>query len=71
MWIPKLRTTASPTTELEAKFPELTERKKEVDALRRAGNSKIKPNYVMATWDVSKSPRPTYVLQRGNYLSPA
>jgi cytochrome c553 len=56
--------------ELETKFPELAQRKKEVDALRRAGNSKIKPNFVMATWDVSKSPSPTYVLQRGNYLSP-
>lgn len=56
--------------ELELRFPELAQRKDEIQARRRASETKIKPNYIMATWDVSKSPSPTYILQRGNYLAP-
>jgi cytochrome c553 len=67
---PKAPTYGITDADLEVKFPELLERKKEVDRIRREGNSKIKPNYIMATWDVSKTPSPTYILQRGNYLSP-
>jgi hypothetical protein len=44
--------------------------KKEAAELRRGRNTKNKPNFIMATWDVSKAPSPTYVLMRGNYLSP-
>jgi hypothetical protein len=38
--------------------------------MRRGGNTGIKPNYIMAAWDVSKTPSPTYILMRGNYLAP-
>lgn len=67
---PKAPTYGITDADLELKFPELAQRKAEVYALRRGGNTKVKPNYVMATWDVSRTPSPTYVLQRGNYLSP-
>src|SRR5207249_2387963 len=30
----------------------------------------IPPNYVEASWDISKTPSPTYILARGNYLAP-
>jgi hypothetical protein len=56
--------------ELEAKFPELAAMKNEIKTLRRGGKTTVPPNYIMATWDVSKTPSPTYVLMRGNYLSP-
>jgi cytochrome c553 len=57
--------------ELEKRFPELTEMKARIEAMRYKGNeSKVEPNYILATWDVSKTPSPTYILQRGNYLSP-
>jgi mono/diheme cytochrome c family protein len=57
--------------ELEKRFPELTEMKARIEAMRYKGSdSKVEPNYILATWDVSKTPSPTYILQRGNYLSP-
>ena len=58
--------------ELEKKFPELAQWKDEIQAKRysRRSPSKIPPNYIEAAWDVSKSPSPTYVLARGNYLAP-
>ncbi len=57
--------------ELEKRFPELAEKKAEIQAMRYKGNtSKVEPNYILATWDVSKTPSPTYILQRGNYLAP-
>lgn len=56
--------------ELEQKFPELAQRKSEIQQMRRKSETQIKPNYVMATWDVSRTPSPTYILNRGNYLSP-
>jgi hypothetical protein len=58
--------------ELERRFPELAQKKEELRKLRYGGNAgKIKPNYIGAAWDVSKTPSPTYILQRGNYLAPA
>ena len=57
--------------ELEKRFPELAEKKAEIQAMRyKGGTSKVEPNYILATWDVSKTPSPTYILQRGNYLAP-
>ncbi|MEZ5400959.1 MAG: PSD1 and planctomycete cytochrome C domain-containing protein [Bryobacteraceae bacterium] len=59
--------------ELEERFPELLQWKQELAAKRAARkkkNSEIDPNYIEAAWDVSKTPSPTYILQRGNYLAP-
>jgi hypothetical protein len=56
--------------ELEKRFPELAEQKAALAAKRRQSDTKIDPRYVMAAWDVSKAPSPTYILQRGNYLAP-
>ncbi len=59
--------------EMEARFPELKTWKEEYAAkraARRKKNSEIDPNYIEAAWDVSKTPSPTYILQRGNYLAP-
>jgi hypothetical protein len=58
--------------ELEKRYPELARWKDEIQAKRyaRRNQSKIPPNYVEASWDVSKTPSPTYILARGNYLSP-
>jgi mono/diheme cytochrome c family protein len=58
--------------ELEKRFPELAQWKDEIQAKRNArrDKSKIPPNYIEAAWDISKTPSPTYVLQRGNYLAP-
>ena len=56
--------------ELEQRFPELAAKKEELRELKYKSASKIKPNYIEAAWDVSKTPSATYVLQRGNYLAP-
>ncbi len=56
--------------ELDERFPELAQKKEEIKELRYNGGTKIKPNYIMAAWDVSKTPSPTFVLMRGNYLAP-
>jgi Protein of unknown function (DUF1553)/Protein of unknown function (DUF1549)/Planctomycete cytochrome C len=58
--------------ELEKRFPELAKWKDEINAKRytRGKKSRIDPNYIEAAWDVSKTPSPTYILQRGNYLAP-
>lgn len=58
--------------ELEKRFPELAKWKDEIQVKRysRRSPSKLPPNYIEASWDVSKTPSPTYVLARGNYLSP-
>ncbi len=59
--------------EMEARFPELLQWKEEIVAKRanrRKKQSEIDPNYIEAAWDVSKTPSPTYILQRGNYLAP-
>jgi mono/diheme cytochrome c family protein len=56
--------------EMEKRFPELAEQKADLAARRKKTETKINPNYIMAVWDVSKTPSPTYILQRGNYLAP-
>ncbi len=57
--------------ELEKRFPELAKWKDEIGARRiRGRKSSIEPNYIEAAWDVSKTPSPTYILMRGNYLAP-
>jgi hypothetical protein len=63
--------------ELEAKFPDLLKWREEIAAVRdgsggsrRRKKSAIEPNYVEGVWDLSKVPSPTYILDRGNYLSP-
>ena len=58
--------------EMEKRYPELGQWKDQMQALRynRKNQSKIPPNYIEAAFDVSKTPSPTYVLQRGNYLAP-
>jgi mono/diheme cytochrome c family protein len=59
--------------ELAKRFPELTKWADEIEAKRaaRRNPSKIPPNFIEAAWDVSKTPSPTYVLARGNYLAPS
>ena len=58
--------------EMDKRFPELAAWKDEIQAKRysRRSASKVPPNYIEASWDVSKTPSPTYVLARGNYLAP-
>ncbi len=59
--------------ELEKRFSELTKWKEEITqkrADRRKKSSQIDPNFIEAAWDVSKTPSPTYILMRGNYLAP-
>src|SRR5215471_1209723 len=58
--------------ELEKRFPELGQWKDEIQAKRyaRRSQSKVPPNYIEASWDISKTPSPTYILARGNYLAP-
>jgi hypothetical protein len=67
---PKAPTFGISDADLEARFPELAEMKQAARKYRKGGNSQNKPNYIMAAWDVSKTPSPTYVLMRGNYLAP-
>ncbi|MBL8211150.1 MAG: PSD1 domain-containing protein [Bryobacterales bacterium] len=59
-------------TEMEKRYPELLMWKNEIAEKRkmRKGESSVKPNMIEAAWDVSKTPSPTYVLLRGNYLAP-
>lgn len=59
--------------ELEQRFPEFGGWKTEIATLRanrKKKQSAVEPNYIEAAWDVSKTPSPTYILQRGNYLAP-
>ncbi len=58
--------------EMEKRFPELAKWKDEIQLKRygRRNQSKIPPNYIEAAWDISKTPSPTYILARGNYLAP-
>ena len=58
--------------ELEKRYPELGRWKDEIQQKRyaRRNQSKIPPNYIEAAFDVSKTPSPTYILMRGNYLAP-
>ncbi|MDX1983819.1 MAG: DUF1553 domain-containing protein [Bryobacteraceae bacterium] len=59
--------------ELEKRYPELAAWKEDLTtrrANRRKKQSAIEPNFIEAAFDVSKTPSPTYILMRGNYLSP-
>jgi hypothetical protein len=58
--------------ELEKRYPELAKWKDEIQLKRyeRRNQSKVPPNYIEASWDTSKTPSPTYILARGNYLAP-
>jgi hypothetical protein len=59
--------------EMEKRYPELARWKDEINTMRYNRKNKSKSggvNYIEAAWDVSKTPSPTYILQRGNYLSP-
>jgi hypothetical protein len=58
--------------EMEKRYPELGQWKDQINTLRynRKNKSKSGANFIEAAWDVSKTPSPTYILQRGNYLSP-
>jgi len=64
--------------ELEAKFADLHKWREEINAKLasarqgggRRGKSGITPDYIEGVWDLSKTPSPTYILTRGNYLSP-
>jgi hypothetical protein len=56
--------------DLEKRFPELAKERADLKAMKRGAKVSVDPNYIMAAWDVSKTPSPTYVLQRGNYLAP-
>jgi hypothetical protein len=48
-------------------FPKLG---KEAAEIQRAKDAEVEPNYVWALWDMSKEASPTYLLLRGNYLTP-
>jgi mono/diheme cytochrome c family protein len=58
--------------ELEKRYPELSKWKEEIQIKRssRKNPSKTPPNFIEAAWDISKTPSTTYILSRGNYLSP-
>src|ERR1051326_2142811 len=58
--------------EMDKRYPELAKWKDEIQVKRysRRNQSKVPPNYVEASWDISKTPSPTYILARGNYLAP-
>ena len=59
--------------ELDVRYPEFAQWKGDIAAKkanRRKKQSEIDPNFIEAAWDVSKTPSPTYILQRGNYLAP-
>jgi hypothetical protein len=57
---------------MEKRYPELAKWKDEIQLKRyeRRNQSKVPPNYIEASWDTSKTPSPTYILARGNYLAP-
>ena len=48
-------------------FPQLA---KEAAEIERNKANEIEPNYMWALWDMSKEASPTYLLLRGNYLTP-
>jgi Protein of unknown function (DUF1553)/Protein of unknown function (DUF1549)/Planctomycete cytochrome C len=67
---PKAPTFGITDADLEARFPELLQMKAEAQKYRRGRNRQNQPNFIMSAWDVSRTPSPTYVLMRGNYLAP-
>ncbi len=54
---------------LEEKFPELAAKAAGLRARKQAYED-LTPDRVWALWDVSKTPSPTHILIRGNYLAP-
>ena len=59
--------------EMDKRYAEFAKWKAEIASRGANGpkkNSTVDPNYIEAAWDVSKTPSPTYILQRGNYLAP-
>jgi hypothetical protein len=48
-------------------FPQLG---KEAAEIKQAKEDEIEPNFVWALWDMSREASPTYLLLRGNYLTP-
>ncbi|MCX6593884.1 MAG: PSD1 and planctomycete cytochrome C domain-containing protein [Acidobacteria bacterium] len=59
--------------DFEKQYPEAAKWRDEISAKRAARRKKqstVEPNFIEAAWDVSKTPSPTYILQRGNYLAP-
>ncbi len=48
-------------------FPQLG---KEAAEIARAKADEVEPNFVWALWDMAKEASPTYLLLRGNYLTP-
>jgi hypothetical protein len=48
-------------------FPQLA---KEAAEIEKSEAAEIEPNYMWALWDMSKEASPTYLLLRGNYLTP-
>lgn len=55
--------------ELEKLYPELAVQAEAFRA-KEMGLKNLTPHRIWAAWDLSKTPSPTYLLQRGNYLSP-
>ncbi len=53
--------------QLFAIFPQLA---KEAAEMARQKDKEVDPNFVWALWDMSKEASPTYLLLRGNYLTP-
>ena len=56
--------------EIDKLHPELAAQAAEVKRREQAYKDLV-PRRIWAAWDVSKEPSPTYLLIRGNYLSPA
>ncbi|MDA0206756.1 MAG: PSD1 and planctomycete cytochrome C domain-containing protein [Acidobacteria bacterium] len=48
-------------------FPQLG---REAEEIASAKEAEIEPNFVWALWDMAREPAPTYLLLRGNYLTP-
>jgi len=56
--------------EIDRLHPDLAARAAEVRR-REKEYAELQPRRIWALWDISKEPSPTYLLIRGNYLSPA
>ena len=55
--------------QLEALYPELAKQAADVRAKVKVVDD-LMPRRIWAAWDLSKKPSPTYLLLRGNYLTP-
>jgi len=54
-------------TQLFEIFPQLA---KEAEEIEKTKAEEIEPNFMWSLWDMSKEASPTYLLLRGNYLTP-